>query len=392
LQEQRKLDEAIAAYRQALALDPKFVQAHVNLGNALVLQRKLDEAIAAYRQALALDPKYAPAHNNLGNALVQQRKLDEAIAAFRAALALDPKYATAHNNLGSALQQQRKLDEAIAAYRQALALDPKYVDAHHNLGLALGKQGNLNDAITAYREAIRIQPEYAEAHCNLGLVLQRQGKYAEALAELRTGHALGSKRPGWRYPSAQLVQQAERLTELERRLPEILQGRDKPADSAERLVLARLCLSPKELYIAAVRFYEEAFAADPKRADDLQQAHRYNAACAAALAGCGQGKDADQLDEKQRARLRQQARDWLKADLALWAKQAASDDPKAREVVQQQLKHWQTDADLAGIRDKDAVAKLPAEEQEACRKLWAEVETLLQKAQGKTPSRSGTGP
>ena len=46
------------------------------------------------------------------------------------------------------------------------------------------------------------------------------------------------------------------------------------------------------LNCAAARFYEEAFAAQPKLADDLGAAHRYNAACAAALAGCGQSKDA----------------------------------------------------------------------------------------------------
>jgi hypothetical protein len=103
------------------------------------------------------------------------------------------------------------------------------------------------------------------------------------------------------------------------------------------------------------------------------------------LDAASQGKDADQLDDQQRARLRQQARDWLKADLDRWAPQAESDNPKERDAVQKRLKHWQTDADLAGIRDKDAVAKLPAEEQDACRKLWAEVETPLQKAREQAP-------
>jgi hypothetical protein len=45
------------------------------------------------------------------------------------------------------------------------------------------------------------------------------------------------------------------------------------------------------------------------------------------------------------------------------------------------MRHWQQDVDLIGLRDKDAVAKLPADEQEACQKLWAEVAALLRKAQ-----------
>jgi serine/threonine-protein kinase len=142
-----------------------------------------------------------------------------------------------------------------------------------------------------------------------------------------------------------------------------------------------MCQEPfKQFYAASVRFYTDAFAADMKLAGDLRQPHRYNAACAAALAGCGQGKDADKVEEKERARLRQQSLEWLRADLALWTKLAENDNPKARETVQQKMKHWQTDADLAGVRDKDALAKLPAEEQEAWRQLWDDLSAVLKRA------------
>jgi serine/threonine protein kinase/tetratricopeptide (TPR) repeat protein len=388
LGKQGKVDDAIAAYRRALELAPRSALAYYNLGNALSRQGKLHDAIAAFRQALVLDPKYAAAHGGLGEALSKQGKLDDAIAAYRRALELDPEDALAHYILGNALTKQGKLDDAIAAFRRALEKDPKYAWASYNLGNALMKQGQLDDALTAYREAIRLQPDFAEAHCNLGRSLQHQGKYADALAELRTGHELGSKRPGWPYPSAQWVREAERGL----RVHEILQGREKPADNAERLAVAWLCLSSEKIYLPAVRFYEEAFAVDPPLADDLRQAHRYNAACAAALAGCGQGKDADQLDDQGRARLRQQARDWLQADLALWAKQAAKDDPKERERVRQTLKHWQTDIDLTGLREQEAVAQLPAGEREAWREFWAEVEALLQQARASPLPRSGAGP
>ena len=48
-----------------------------------------------------------------------------------------------------------------------------------------------------------------------------------------------------------------------------------------------------------------------------------------------------------------------------------------------ELRHWQEDSDLAGVRDKDALAKLPSDEQDAWRKLWADVDALLKKAQAK---------
>src|SRR5262249_31486845 len=120
--------------------------------------------------------------------------------------------------------------------------------------------------------------------------------------------------------------------------------------------------------------------AEPKSADDLQAAHRYNAACVAALAAAGQGEDAAQLDDKGRAGLRQQALDWLRADLALRTRQLEGGRPADRVAVQRALGHWQKDADLSGIRAQAALGKLPAEERAACAKLWADVAELLKRA------------
>jgi hypothetical protein len=49
----------------------------------------------------------------------------------------------------------------------------------------------------------------------------------------------------------------------------------------------------------------------------------------------------------------------------------------------QALRHWQTDPDLAGVRDKEALAALPEAEQEAWRKLWADMEELLKSLEEK---------
>jgi hypothetical protein len=111
----------------------------------------------------------------------------------------------------------------------------------------------------------------------------------------------------------------------------------------------------------------------------MQSTNRYNAACAAALAGSGQGKDDPPLDEAAKARWRKQAIDWLRADLAAWSKILASGPPQSRQFVAQTLQHWKADPDLAGIRDHAVLAKLPAAEQNACRALWSDVDALLTK-------------
>src|SRR5262249_37446614 len=122
----------------------------------------------------------------------------------------------------------------------------------------------------------------------------------------------------------------------------------------------------------------------PKLADDLQAWHRYNAACVAALAAAGQGEDTAKLDNTERARLRQHALDWLRADLALWSKQLESGRPPDRALVGQRLRHWQKDTDPAAIRDEAALAKLPAAERAAFAQLWADLAVLLKKAETPT--------
>jgi hypothetical protein len=118
-------------------------------------------------------------------------------------------------------------------------------------------------------------------------------------------------------------------------------------------------------------------------AADATAGLRYDAACSAALAGCGRG-DAARVDEKTRARCRRLALEWLRADLALWARRLHG-APASRPAVRQALEHWRRDPDLAGVREGTALATLPDGEREAWGKLWAEVEALLTRAAGPPP-------
>jgi serine/threonine protein kinase/tetratricopeptide (TPR) repeat protein len=385
LRGQGKAAEAEAAFRRAIAVRRDYPLAHYNLGIALADQGKLAEAEAAFRKATELKPDFAEAFDNLGNVLADQGKLAEAEVACRKAIELKPaELAKAYNNLGTILQDQGKLAQAVEACRQAIALEPRYAPAYYNLGNALRGQGKLAEAEAAYRKAIALQHDDPEAHCNLGIALRDQRRFVEALAAFKRGQALGSQDPRSPHPSAQWVQQCERFVQLDGKLPAILSGKEQPADAAERIALAELCQLPcKKRYATAARFYREAFAAEAKRADDRPSDARYDAACAAALAGCGQGVDADTLDTTARARLRQQALDWLRADRAAW-QVLEGDRSKAAPAVREKMQHWLQDTDFAGVRGPQALAKLPEAERSAWGKLWAEVEELFAQAGGKT--------
>jgi hypothetical protein len=158
----------------------------------------------------------------------------------------------------------------------------------------------------ACRQAIAIAPNYAYAHGALGQALLAAGRFAEArdstrrcLDLLPPGHPL-------RRFATQQLQRCDRLLLLDGKRSAILKGKAKAKDAAECLGLAEVC-TLKRQHAAAAPFYADAFAAEPKRADDLRTAHRYNAACSAALAAAGQGEDAAGLADKERARLRKQA-------------------------------------------------------------------------------------
>jgi protein O-GlcNAc transferase len=197
LMPQGKLDEAIAHYERALAINPNLAMAHYNLATTRKEQGRIDDAAAHYQRALALMPNFAQAHNNLGNALKEMGRLEEAVAHCKRALALEPNFAGAHNNLGNALQELGKLDDALAHYDRALALEPDFAPAHYNRGVTLRGQSKFTEAIACFKRALAIKPDFVEAKFALCMaqlpilymeepdIAKRRADYQRYLAELR---------------------------------------------------------------------------------------------------------------------------------------------------------------------------------------------------------------
>jgi tetratricopeptide (TPR) repeat protein len=308
----------------------------------------MDRAITEYQQAIQLDPKVALPHYGLGLALQIKGDLDGAITEYLTVIELDPKDARPHINLGYALWNKGDLDGAITEYQKAILLDPKDAPLHNNLGVALSDKGDLEGAIAEYQQAIRLDPKYAGAQTNL--------------------------------------KKAQQMRELLPRLSNVLAGKDKPKSPAEACELAELCAQPFQQRPAeAARLFVEAFAADPKLADDLKAVHRYHAACYAALAGCGKGQGADKRDDKERARLRGQALEWLRADLLLRRRQAGSAEVAQRREAAATVAHWLADVWLAGVRPGPGQVAMPAEERAAWETLWADVKATLTEARKPAP-------
>jgi tetratricopeptide (TPR) repeat protein len=276
------------------------------------------------------------------------------------------------------LSRQGKLAEAEARHRRAIELNPSYAMAYNNLGHVHGRQGNLVEAERLFRKAIALDPANTLAHGNLFTALLDQGKWSEAVDTYEK-----AVRHSHRLPIARSrITLLRRVAALEPQLSAYLAGGLRAANGRDSLALAWLCQF-RRLHQAAARFSNDAFEADPTCADDFQASFRYDAACSAALAAGGKAKDAVNVDDKEKARLRSLALSWLRADLAAWRKLAESAKPVDRAQAHARMHHWLQDPDLASVRGKEAVDKIPAAERQGWGALWEDVSALLRKTSGK---------
>jgi protein O-mannosyl-transferase len=195
LDDEGRIDEAIAKFRVAVQLDPQFFGAHFHLGVALAGTGREVEAIDQYELAIQLRPQFAEASYMLANSLFAVGKVQEAIVRYRQALEIKPDFPQAHNNLGVALAKRGLLSEAIVEYRSAARLRPNDALSCLNLGVALATAREDAEAVDQFRRALDLDPKLADAQFCWGLVLERAGDlqgaaahYARAL-ELRPGYS-----------------------------------------------------------------------------------------------------------------------------------------------------------------------------------------------------------
>jgi choline-sulfatase len=185
--------DAVALYRQAVALTPNDADAWYNLGVAASECCDRGEAREALTTAARLDPKRAAAHNALGVLEMEAGEGEAAVLTFQRAIDSDPRDARGWNNLGNGLRALGRIDEAETAYRKATTLAPAYADPFNGLGVLLVQQRLPREALTYFDTAIRNQPDFYEAQLNRGIALQEAGDKVAAAAQYR---ALLEKLPG----------------------------------------------------------------------------------------------------------------------------------------------------------------------------------------------------
>ena len=162
--EKKQFDQAEQRLRKAVELDPKFVEAHVNLAALLMQKRNYAEAETILRKAFEVDPKSILVLLNLGVTLNHLGKYADTITALREALRLEPGLVAAHVHLGIALEETEKFEEAEPELeRGAKAGGENEIIAQLYLGKLYARTGKYEKAVAAFEAYLLKAPNASNA-------------------------------------------------------------------------------------------------------------------------------------------------------------------------------------------------------------------------------------
>ena len=170
--------DPLLAEVEALKTDAlRYVQRAVALEGA----GKLEAAVAELQRALELEPRLVQAHVNLISVYTKLRQPEQARRSYQAALAINPGQPDLHYNYGIALLNEQKFTAAAQAFERALEINPAHAEARTNLAQAFERMGQVSDAMEQYRLAVESRPNYRLALFHLARLMLDQNRNQEAL-------------------------------------------------------------------------------------------------------------------------------------------------------------------------------------------------------------------
>ncbi len=179
-----KPQDALAAYREAAALQPADAEPHLSAGLLHERQGDFPAAELEFRKAAELDPKSAEAIAGLANVYMRSKRLPEAEGALRQFLRLNPGSPQARVQLGRVLVAQGKNDEGLAELTAGLESAPGDVAALQELAQISFAAKRFEQAASYYQRLVETEPRNAEYRHGLGASLMKLGRYPQAEQQL----------------------------------------------------------------------------------------------------------------------------------------------------------------------------------------------------------------
>jgi tetratricopeptide (TPR) repeat protein len=163
--------------------DPKNLGDLMASGNASQARKDYDKALAAYSEALRLDPNYAPAYAARAQTWARKHYRDRELADISAAIKLDPNNAAYRVARGESWSAQGRHERAMADFDEAIQMDPNDPAKYVSRGNERRKHLQLDDAIADYTHAVEINPRYAAGYIARGQTWKQRHVYDQAIRE-----------------------------------------------------------------------------------------------------------------------------------------------------------------------------------------------------------------
>lgn len=188
------LDNAVNAYREALAIDAEMIEARHNMGVVLFSQRQYDFALKSLIKVVQLRPTMAVARLNLGVAYLAKQQYGPARRELNNAIKLDVRYAAAYRIIGVSYREEKDFEKAVEYLEEALRVSSggKYAEARVDLALVYSEEARsedigegeaealYQDATAQLHQAILDNPNLPEAHYHLARLFHADGQEDEA--------------------------------------------------------------------------------------------------------------------------------------------------------------------------------------------------------------------
>jgi len=174
---------SIEHYRKALDHSPNFYKGYYALGLSLKANGDIDSALASLNSAVDINPGYDKAYGAMGDIYIDQKNYDEAIRILNTAIQVNPQYAKGYLSLGIIYSEQDQLDLAISNLEMATSLDKKSYMSWYRLAVVYNVTGDCENAKRAARESVDIKSSFGGAWLELGVAEWCEGKGNKRAAE-----------------------------------------------------------------------------------------------------------------------------------------------------------------------------------------------------------------
>ncbi len=177
----KRWGDAIAQAQQGAFLHPKNPMVQTTVGRIFEASGNLDQAAAAYKRALAADPNYGPARVQLVDAQIRRGDV-EALQKLHKEM---PNHPEVNLKVGEQLLRKNDFVAAVEPLEKAAAGLPGNANAHAYLGRAYLFTGQRDDALASYRKAVELAPNNLANRSTYGLLLGMNKQYDAGIAELK---------------------------------------------------------------------------------------------------------------------------------------------------------------------------------------------------------------